>query len=134
MSVKYRIDFEDAQGINEWSLQIIDKTYTSYSDRVIADGGTIESIGCLPFEITELVEYQRFNLDGEAFELSYGDRGDDLHKAIKGSALKFTFTVENFEDLSFIEAIAQTQEQSYFVDLYKNGALFWRGGILQDLI
>lgn len=134
MSVKYRIDFEDAQGINEWSLRVIDKTYTSYSDRVIADGGTVQSIGCLPLEITELVEYERFNLDGEAFELSYGDRGDDLHKAIKGSALKFIFTAENSNDLAFIEAIAQTQEQAYFVDLYKNGSLFWRGGILQDLI
>ena len=134
MSVKYRIDFTDKQGINEWSLRIVDTNYESYSDRVIADGGTVQSIGCLPLEITELVEYQRFQLNGEGFNLSYGERGDDPHKSIKGSTLKFTFHAENASDLTFIEDIAQTQEQTYFVDLYKGGSLFWRGGILQDLI
>ena len=134
MSVKYRNDFTDKQGINDWSLRIIDTSYESYSDRVITDGGTVQSIGCLPLEITELVEYKRFNLDGDGFNLTYGNRGDDLHKSIKGSKVKFTFNALTIDDLSFIEAIAQTQEQTYFVDLYKGGSLFWRGGILQDLI
>ena len=134
MSVKYRLDFTDKQGVNNWSIRIVDTNYQSYSDRVISDGGTVQSIGCLPLEITELVEYKRFQSDGEGFVLSYGDRGDDPHKSIKGSTLEFTFNAQNQDDLAFIEEIAQTQEQTYFIDLYKGGSLFWRGGVLQDLI
>ena len=134
MSEKYKATFTDDQEKYTWVLSVIDTDYESYSDRVTADGGTVIGIGCLPLELNELVEFKRLSLGPEAFSLEYGGRGDDFLKPIKGSRVVFSFMAEDNADLSFIDDIASTQEQRFYVRLYRDGSLYWQGPILQDLM
>ena len=134
MSEKYKATFTDDQEKYTWVLSVIDTDYESYSDRVTADGGTVIGIGCLPLELNELVEFKRLSLGPEAFSLEYGGRGDDFLKPIKGSRVVFSFMAENDADLSFIDDVASTQEQRFYVRLYRDGSLYWQGPILQDLM
>ena len=134
MSEKYKATFTDDQEKYTWILSVIDTDYESYSDRVTADGGTVIGIGCLPLELNELVEFKRLSLGPEAFSLEYGGRGDDFLKPLKGSRVVFSFMAEDNADLSFIDDVASTQEQRFYVRLYRDGSLYWQGPILQDLM
>ena len=134
MSEKYKATFTDDQEKYTWVLSVIDTDYESYSDRVTADGGTVIGIGCLPLELNELVEFKRLSLGPDGFTLEYGNRGDDPFKPLKGSRVVFNFMAENNADLSFIDDVAGTQEQRFYIRLYRDGSLFWQGPILQDLL
>ena len=134
MSEKYKATFTDDQEKYTWVLSVIDTDYESYSDRVTADGGTVIGIGCLPLELNELVEFKRLSLGADAFSLEYGGRGDDFLKPLKGSRVVFSFMAEDNADLSFIDDVASTQEQRFYVRLYRDGSLYWQGPILQDLM
>jgi hypothetical protein len=134
MSTKYKAKFTDTRENYEWELHLFDTSYTSYSDRVLADGGTVEGIDCLPLDLTELVEYKRMELGADAFELEYGKRGDEWYEPIKGSRVVFDFICSSQEDLDYVDEIAQVQETRFFVRLYRDGSIFWQGPILQDLL
>ena len=134
MSTKYKAKFTDTRENYEWEVHLFDTSYTSYSDRVLADGGTVEGIDCLPVDLTELVEYKRMELGADAFELEYGKRGDEWYEPIKGSRVVFDFVCSSQEDLDYVDDIAQVQETRFFVRLYRDGSIFWQGPILQDLL
>ena len=134
MSIKYKGKFTDRQGTDTWEVAIHDGTYTSYQDGVLADGGSVEGLGCFPTALNELVEYTQITLGAEGFELEYGKRGDDPHKAIKGSSITFNWHLADSSQEAFIESVAQTQEQNYYVRLFRNSVIYWQGPILQDLI
>jgi len=134
MSTKYKAKFTDTRDNYEWEVHLFDTSYTSYSDRVTSDGGTVEGIDCLPLDLTELVEYRRMELGADAFELEYGKRGDEWYEPIKGSRVVFDFICSSQEDLDYVDDIAQVQETRFFVRLYRDGSIFWQGPILQDLL
>ena len=79
MSVKYKSKFTSLTNEN-WEVCIIDASYTSYSDRVIADGGSVEAISCLPLDVENLVEFVRISTGPNGFNLEYGQRGDETYK------------------------------------------------------
>jgi len=133
VSVKYKSKFTSLTNEN-WEVCIIDASYTSYSDRVIADGGSVEAISCLPLDVENLVEFVRISTGPNGFNLEYGQRGDETYKPIKGSVVDFEWHIDGTDQEAFIEQIAQVQEQTYYVRINLEGELFWQGPILQDLI
>ena len=134
MGSKYRAKFTDDPGTYTWIVDIIDTQYESYTDRVEADGGTVLNIECLPDALLELVEYRKLVTGPNGFDLIYGNRGDDAFRGIKGSRVNLTFIAEDSTDLTFLHAVAQTQEDRYFIQIQRNGSLFWQGLVLQDLM
>ena len=134
MGSKYRAKFTDDPGNYTWIVDIIDTQYESYTNRVEADGGTFLNIECLPDALLELVEYRKLVTGPNGFDLIYGNRGDDAFKGVKGSRVNLTFIAEDSTDLTFLHAVAQTQEDRYFIQIQRNGSLFWQGVVLQDLM
>ena len=134
MGSKYRAKFTDDPGYYTWIVDIIDTQYESYTNRVEADGGTVLNIECLPDALLELVEYRKLVTGPNGFDLIYGSRGDDAFKGVKGSRVNLTFIAEDSTDLTFLHAVAQTQEDRYFIQIQRNGSLFWQGVVLQDLM
>lgn len=134
MGIRYQGKFTDDTGATEWTVNIIDTNYQRYSERVDVDGGTIEGLSCLPDDLWELVEYKYQPFGSNGFNLTYGERGNDAFKGIKGSRLDITFIASDEADVAFLEEVAQTQEDQFYIDAYKNGNLFWRGVVLQDLV
>ena len=55
MGIRYQGKFTDDTGATEWTVNIIDTNYERYSERVDADGGTIEGLSCLPDDLWNLL-------------------------------------------------------------------------------
>ena len=134
MGIRYKFKFTDTRGVNAWEVNLIDTDYERYSERVAADGGTVEGLDCLPNDLFELVEFRKHTAGASGFELEYGQRGHDAFAPIKGSRVTFPFLAEDASDVAFLEDLIQTQEDRFYIDIYRNSNLFWRGVVLQDLL
>jgi len=108
MGTRYKTLFNDVHTEVEWTVRILDTSYV---------GAELD-----------------MNLEREAFELTHGENGIPISAAIIGSQCDVFVLVDNDTWATFIDTIATEQEDKYYIQIDKNGAVFWRGKILQDQI
>ena len=68
------------------------------------------------------------------FTLEYYSRNDNFEDPIKASTCTVPMLVRNQQDQTLINGIVVNQEQRFFIEILRNGAVYWRGVVLADQI
>ena len=74
-----------------------------------------------------------FNTYGDGFSLSYKGIDKDIHAPIIASSVEFYMAIEDASAQTLLNDILTAQEKRFFLQIYKGGAFYWGGVILQDL-
>ena len=68
------------------------------------------------------------------FNINYQGAGGKMYEPIHGSDISINCHVQDSAFETFINDIVESTEQRFFIEVLKEGDLFWRGLLLQDFI
>lgn len=77
---------------------------------------------------------QAFQLGAGGFSLSYAGDNNERFATIFASQIEFTFYISNAFHISFEQALIVNTEGRFSVKIFREGALYWVGQILPDIV